>query len=137
PAPDPEPAPPADANAAAQPARPQLTQEQPEASAVDAPTQPQPEREIPRLVEVEPAPPAQQPLQVTQTPSQDSRFRLPPPRERNVAVPQPQVAVPQLRTQVVEIPMPRRLVVRPIQRDLPQRDIEVPQAALRRTQHGR
>ena len=133
PAPDSQPIPSAAApDAAAQPERPELTQEQAHASAVDAPTQTQPEREVPRLVEIQPAPPAQQPLQVTESRTQESTFRLPPPRERSVAVPQPQVEVPQLRSQVVEIPTPRRLEVRPPQinvkqRDVPPRDIAVPQ----------
>lgn len=135
PAPNPEPTPAAAApDAAAQPQRPQLTQEQAEASAVDAPTEPQPEREVPRLVEIQPTPPAQQPLQVTESRTTQSTFRLPPPRERSVAVPQAQVAAPQLRTQIVEIPTPRPLApVRPIQRDLPPREITVPQIAQQTT----
>ncbi|MCY7354368.1 MAG: hypothetical protein LH470_04680 [Lysobacter sp.] len=135
PAPDPEPTPSAAApDATAQPQRPQLTQEQAEASAVDAPTETQPEREVPSLVEIQPTPPAQQPLQVTESRTTQSTFRLPPPRERSVAVPQAQVAVPQLRTQIVEIPTPRPLApVRPIQRDLPPREITVPQIAQQTT----
>lgn len=137
PAPDSQPTPSAAApDAAAQPERPELTQEQAD-STVDAPTQP--EREVPLLVEVQPvenqpAPPAQQPLQVTESRVQESTFRLPPPRERSVAVPQPQVAVPQLRTQVVEIPTPRRMEVRPIQSDVPPRDIAVPQITQQTTE---
>ena len=136
PAPDPEPTPSAAApDAAAQPERPQLTQEQPEASTVYAPAQPQSEREVPQLVDIQPTPPAQQPLQVTESRTSESTFRLPPPRERSVAVPQPQVAVPQLRTQIVEIPTPRPLApVRPIQRDAPPREITVPQITQQATE---
>ncbi|MEO6365701.1 MAG: hypothetical protein ABIO38_06615, partial [Luteimonas sp.] len=133
PAPDPEPTP-AEASPsattpdAAQAQRPQLTQEQADVSAIDAPAEPQPEREVPRVADIEPAPAAEQPLQVTQSSAPDPTFRLPPPRERTVDAMQAQVAVPQLRTRIIDIPTPRPLApVRPVQREVPPREIVVPQ----------
>ncbi|GAA4866217.1 hypothetical protein [Luteimonas vadosa] len=70
-----------------------------------------------------PAPPAAQPLQVTETPTPDTRFVLPPPRPVDVAT--PAVEVPELTArrreiQVVEAPAAPRL------RPLPEREIAVP-----------
>ncbi|MDQ3229539.1 MAG: hypothetical protein M3Q13_07365, partial [Pseudomonadota bacterium] len=133
PAPDPEPTPSEAAPAvttpdAAQSQRPQLTQEQADATTLDAPAEPLPEREVPRIADIDPAPAAEQPLQVTQSNAPEPTFRLPPPRERTVDAPQAQVTVPQLRTRIVDIPTPRPLApVRPIQRDVPPREIAVPQ----------
>ena len=131
PAPEPTPteaSPSATTADAAQAQRPQLTQEQADSSALDAPSEPQPEREVPRVADMEPAPAAEQPLQVTQSTAPEPVFRLPPPRERTVDAPQAQVAVPQLRTRIVDIPTPRPLApVRPVQRDEPPREIAVPE----------
>ena len=133
PAPDPEPTPTEASPSvstpdAAQAQRPQLSQEQVDASALDAPAEPQPERDVPRVADIEPAPAAEQPLQVTQFAAPEPVFRLPPPRERAVDAPQAQVVVPQLRSRIVDIPTPRPLApVPPVQRDAPPREIAVPQ----------
>lgn len=100
--------------------------------AIDAPA-PRPVPELPEpAVAVQedtppqpPAPPAAQPLQVTETPVPDSRFVLPPPRQ--VAVPDAVVAVPEVslrprEIEVVESPVPPPLV----ERRLPQREVAVP-----------
>ena len=105
----------ADSTAAPAPATPAP----PQPVATAPPSAPMPLRE--------PAPPAAQPLEVTQVPLPDTQFVLPPPVVRSVELPQPVIVVPELRVptreiEIVEVPVP----VRPIQPALPQPQIVVP-----------
>jgi hypothetical protein len=93
-------------------------------------TQPVPELPEPSMALQEetppqpPAPPAAQPLQVTETPVQDSRFVLPPPRR--VVVADPEMAVPEVSARPREIEVVETPTLPPLERRLPQREIAVP-----------
>lgn len=115
-----------------QPQRPELSEVQAPASAIDAPPVEQVQREQPQLAEETVPPAAEQVLQVTETSKPDeTRFRLPPPQPRPIqAQPAPSVVVPTLRSEVEAIPLPRAPApVRPIDRAQPQRQISVQQIA--------
>ncbi|MGI8560886.1 MAG: hypothetical protein ACR2J7_05510 [Luteimonas sp.] len=94
-------------------------------------TQPVPELPEPSMALQEetppqpPAPPAAQPLQVTETPVPDSRFVLPPPRQ--VVLPDPVVAVPEVSARPREIEVVETPTLPPLERRLPQREVAVPE----------
>jgi hypothetical protein len=118
-----------------------------QAAAAASPTPPAPSSAVPATAqavappatasptpsEPQPAPPnvpPAQPLQVTQTPQPDSSFVLQAPVPRMVAIPQQQVAVPELREspraiEVVEVPAPTP--VQQIRPRLPTAQVVVPQ----------
>lgn len=82
---------------------------------------------LPQSETAEPAPPAaQQNLQVTETPAPTIEFVLPPTTPRT-----PQIAPPQIRAPEIGVPIREVTVVQapPAQRQLPQREIAVPQVA--------
>lgn len=113
---------------AANPAPAAAAQPQP-ARAQPQPDTPTPPAAMPEVAEPPPpAPVAAQPLQVTEVPTPDTTFTLPPPRPRIPDLQQATIAVPQLRTTpediVVEVPREVAPVRRP---ELPQRDIVVPE----------
>ncbi|TWI03902.1 hypothetical protein IP90_01720 [Luteimonas cucumeris] len=115
-----------------QPQRPELSQVQAPPSSVEPLPQEAPQREQPQLTEETVVPAAEQTLQVTETATVDeARFRLPPPQPRPVTTQvAPSVEVPTLRSEVEAIPLPRAPApVRPIDRDVAQRQISVPQIA--------
>jgi hypothetical protein len=98
PTPSPAPAAPAAPSAAETPA--QQTQSPPPSEA--EPAQQQAAEAVAAQPPPEPAPPAEptpppQPLQVTEVTVPDSTFVLPPPRPREVQLPQPEIVVPEVR----------------------------------------
>jgi hypothetical protein len=81
------------------------------------PPQPAPEQEVARTEDApaaQPEPPAPQPLQVTEVPQPDTDFVLPPPRPREVALPQREIVVPEVRQptpRIAEVETPRQVAV--------------------------
>lgn len=105
------------------PTRAALTQLPPPSQPQLAQTQPVPPQPAP------PSVPRAQPLEVTQTAQPDSSFVLAPVTPRTIAVPQPQVAVPELREsaealEAVELPTPAP--VEQIKPRLPAAQVRVP-----------
>ena len=101
---------------AAQPSPPDVAAIPPLPDPANAPPQPSPPQ---------PPQPAEQPLQVTETPVPDSDFVLSAPRIAQTPAPRivaPDVAVPQTEIRVVELPSPP-----PVLRPLPQREVTVPE----------
>lgn len=102
----------------------------PPAAAVGEPATPVLASEVPEIQQrevPEPSPPpAQQTLQVTETPVPTTEFVLPPPTPRI-----PEIAPPQIRTREIGVPTREVTVVQapPAQRELPQRPVVVPQVA--------
>jgi len=102
PAPSPAPATPAAPSAAQQTDTPKPTPPAPAQPSEPVAAQPEPQPQPPAEPEPEPTPvvevpPAPQPLEVTQVPEPDTTFVLPPPRPRDVAVPERQITVPEAR----------------------------------------
>jgi len=124
----PEAQPPA-ASARAASTQPPTPQQPSAAPAAAQPAQAAPEQQVASVEEApapQPQPPAPQPLQVTEVAQPDTNFVLPPPRPREVTLPQREIVVPEVRQptpRIAEVETPRQVAV----------DVERPQLRVQST----